>query len=337
MVLERLHPHRHLRYPRHLRRLGKDPLHDPQLPIRLRQRGPARTPVIEDERALIHLGEEPGSHHTVGAAPRGGDGVWRGVECGQWERSAAAIGAGAAGEEDRVHAALEDHLKTSRERRESIVSMAPCVAKCRTGTVVAPGAKVFEQFFCEAFLNPGDGCLVFSPYFPTYVPNILRRNARPVYASLKQSNEFRPLVSDIENFLNTDPSPKAIMLNSPQNPTGGVTTQEDLRAIADLVRGKNVAVFVDVANIFYAAKAAGVDIDYVTLLKTCSAGRDLVRGEQVDPAGHAPRLDRRPGRRLRRPRSGARRPTSPRGGTGAGPGPRGAGRSRRPARGSRGR
>jgi len=41
--------------------------------------------------------------------------------------------------------------------------------------------------------------------------------------------------------------------------------------------GKNVAVYVDVANIFYAAKAAGVDIDYVTLLKSASAGRDLVR------------------------------------------------------------
>ena len=41
--------------------------------------------------------------------------------------------------------------------------------------------------------------------------------------------------------------------------------------------GKNVAVFVDVANVFYAAKAAGVDIDYVTLLKSASAGRDLVR------------------------------------------------------------
>ncbi len=40
---------------------------------------------------------------------------------------------------------------------------------------------------------------------------------------------------------------------------------------------KNVAVFVDVANIFYAAKAAGVDIDYVTLLKSATANRDLVR------------------------------------------------------------
>ena len=40
---------------------------------------------------------------------------------------------------------------------------------------------------------------------------------------------------------------------------------------------KNVAVYVDVANIFYAAKAAGIDIDYVTLLKSATAGRDFVR------------------------------------------------------------
>lgn len=111
--------------------------------------------------------------------------------------------------------------------------------------IAGPGAKVFEQFFCEAFLNPGDGCLVFSPYFPTYVPNIVRRQARPVFASLKQSNEFRPAVSDIEDFLSSDPSPKAIMLNSPHNPTGGITLEQDLRDIADLIRGRDIAVFSD--------------------------------------------------------------------------------------------
>lgn len=136
-------------------------------------------------------------------------------------------------------------LPEFREAAANFVKAEFGIHALASNVVVAPGAKVFEQFFCEAFLNPGDGCLVFSPYFPTYVPNILRRNARPVYASLKQSNEFRPLVSDIENFLNTDPSPKAIMLNSPHNPTGGVTTEQDLRDIADLVRGKNVAVFSD--------------------------------------------------------------------------------------------
>ena len=111
--------------------------------------------------------------------------------------------------------------------------------------VAGPGAKVFEQFFCEAFVDTNDGVLVFSPYFPTYVPNILRRGARPVFAPLRQDNEFRPAISDIERFIEEDPSPKAIFLNSPQNPTGGVTTEEDLRHIADLVRGKNIAVFSD--------------------------------------------------------------------------------------------
>jgi aspartate aminotransferase len=111
--------------------------------------------------------------------------------------------------------------------------------------VAGPGAKVFEQFFCEAFLNAGDGVLVFSPYFPTYVPNIMRRAARPVFAPLTQANGFRPALADIERFLENDPSPRAILLNSPHNPTGGVTTEKDLKQIADLVRGKEIAVFSD--------------------------------------------------------------------------------------------
>jgi aspartate aminotransferase len=111
--------------------------------------------------------------------------------------------------------------------------------------VAGPGAKIFEQFFCEAFLDPGDGVLVFGPYFPTYLPNILRRGARAVVRPLAQSNQFRPDVAEVERFLAEDKSPKAIFLNSPHNPTGGVATEEDLKRIADAVRGKNVAIFSD--------------------------------------------------------------------------------------------
>jgi aspartate aminotransferase len=111
--------------------------------------------------------------------------------------------------------------------------------------VAGPGAKVFEQFFCEAFLNPGDGVLVFSPYFPTYLPNIERRGARAVLVPLRQSNQFRPALGDIERFLEQDASPRAIFLNSPHNPTGGVTTENDLREIADLIRGRDIAVLSD--------------------------------------------------------------------------------------------
>ena len=111
--------------------------------------------------------------------------------------------------------------------------------------VVGPGAKPFELFFCEAFLEPNDAVLVWQPTFPTFAPNILRRGAVPVYYPLLQSNHFRPNPSDVEHFLKTQPRAKAIFLNSPHNPTGGVATKEDLVAIAGLVRGKNIAVFSD--------------------------------------------------------------------------------------------
>ncbi|MBY0528156.1 MAG: aminotransferase class I/II-fold pyridoxal phosphate-dependent enzyme [Gemmataceae bacterium] len=111
--------------------------------------------------------------------------------------------------------------------------------------VVGPGAKVFEQFFCEAFLDPGDAVLVFSPHFPTYGPNIERRGAHAVYSVLRQENEFRPNLADVERFIREEPRARAIFLNSPHNPTGGVATGEDLRGLADRVRGRNIAVFSD--------------------------------------------------------------------------------------------
>ena len=111
--------------------------------------------------------------------------------------------------------------------------------------VVGPGAKPFEQFFCEAFLEPGDAVLVFEPAFPTYGPNILRRGAVPVPVPLRPENRFRPDPADVARFLKAQPRAKAVFLNSPHNPTGGVATKEDLRAIADLVRGTGVAVFSD--------------------------------------------------------------------------------------------
>ena len=111
--------------------------------------------------------------------------------------------------------------------------------------VAGPGAKIFEQLFCEAFVNPNDAVLVFSPYFPTYPANIARRGARMYLSTLKASHDFRPDLDDVRRFLEEDPSPKAIFLNSPHNPTGGVATEDDLRALADLIRGRDVAVFSD--------------------------------------------------------------------------------------------
>src|SRR5438270_7813644 len=111
--------------------------------------------------------------------------------------------------------------------------------------VVGPGAKVFEQFFCEAFLDPGDAVLVFTPHFPTYVPNLQRRGAVPVFSPLRQANGFRPDLNDVERFVRHNPRARAIFLNSPHNPTGGVATAGDLHAIGELVRDRNIAIFSD--------------------------------------------------------------------------------------------
>jgi aspartate aminotransferase len=111
--------------------------------------------------------------------------------------------------------------------------------------VVASGAKPFEQYFAEAVLDPGDGVLVFSPAFPTYVPNLQRRGARPVLVPLRPEDQFRPRADAVARFLATDPKPRAVFLNSPHNPTGGVATRDDLAAIADVVRGTDLMVFSD--------------------------------------------------------------------------------------------
>ncbi|MEX2186432.1 MAG: aminotransferase class I/II-fold pyridoxal phosphate-dependent enzyme [Pirellulales bacterium] len=119
------------------------------------------------------------------------------------------------------------------------------LAVAAENVVAGPGGKTFQTLFCEAFLNPGDAALVFSPHFPTYGPNIARRGARMVLAPLLESRDFRPDVDDVRRFLDDDPSPRAIFLNSPHNPTGGVATQDDLRELADAVRGRDVAVLSD--------------------------------------------------------------------------------------------
>jgi aspartate aminotransferase len=111
--------------------------------------------------------------------------------------------------------------------------------------VIGSGAKPFEQFFAEAVLDPGDGVLVFSPQFPTYVPNIERRGARAVLAPLAVEREFRPSSDAVRRFLATDPKPRAIFLNSPHNPTGGVATRDDLAKIAEVARIGDLLVFSD--------------------------------------------------------------------------------------------
>ena len=136
-------------------------------------------------------------------------------------------------------------LPEFRQAAADYVNREHGLATTASNIVAGPGAKNFEQLFCEAFLNPGDGVLVFSPYFPTYPANIARRGARICLSTLRAARGFRPDLEDVRRFLDEDRSPKAIFLNSPHNPTGGVALLEDLHGLAELIRGRDVAVFSD--------------------------------------------------------------------------------------------
>ena len=90
--------------------------------------------------------------------------------------TAAAKRAGmAAIQADQSHYCPSAGLPEFREAVSHFVNREYGFTTTAANIVAGPGAKVFELFFCEAFLDPGDGVLVFSPYFPTYVPNIARR------------------------------------------------------------------------------------------------------------------------------------------------------------------
>ena len=74
--------------------------------------------------------------------------------------------------------------------------------------------------------------------------------ARAVVVPLRAEHAFRPQAHDVVDFLATDPRPRAIFLNSPHNPTGGVATVDDLAEIADAIRRTDLVVFSELLYYF---------------------------------------------------------------------------------------
>jgi len=109
--------------------------------------------------------------------------------------------------------------------------------------VVTPGAKPIIFFGLQATIEPGDEVIYPNPGFPIYesVINFLR--AHPVPLPLREENGFRFDLADLEARIT--PRTRMIIINSPQNPTGGVLTRDDLRGIAELAERHNLIVFSD--------------------------------------------------------------------------------------------
>lgn len=109
--------------------------------------------------------------------------------------------------------------------------------------VITPGAKPIMFFGMMAVLNEGDEVIYPNPGFPIYESVINFLGAKPVPLQLKEEKEFRFDIADLEALIT--PRTKMLIINTPQNPTGGILTREDLQQIAELAVKHNLIVLSD--------------------------------------------------------------------------------------------
>ncbi len=112
-----------------------------------------------------------------------------------------------------------------------------------TQVVVTPGAKPILFYSMLALLEPGDEAMYPDPGFPIYEGVIGASGATPVPMPLLESRGFS---IDLDRFADAlSDRTRLIILNSPQNPTGGTIPPADLQAIADLVADRDLVVLSD--------------------------------------------------------------------------------------------
>ena len=98
--------------------------------------------------------------------------------------------------------------------------------------IISNGAKhsLFNTF--QTILNPGDEVIISRPYWVSYPETVKLGGGVPVYVDAEEENDFKMKIEDLKKAV-TDKT-KALILNSPNNPTGCVYSREELKEIADL-------------------------------------------------------------------------------------------------------
>jgi aspartate/methionine/tyrosine aminotransferase len=132
------------------------------------------------------------------------------------------------------------------ELREAVASHV-----CRTRGIgvgpehvsVVPGGKPIIFFPMLALLEPGDEVIYPNPGFPIYESMIRFLDAVPVPVPLKEERGFSFDLDHLSKSLTG--KTRMLILNSPQNPTGGVIPAEDVEVIASLVRDRDLMVLSD--------------------------------------------------------------------------------------------
>lgn len=107
---------------------------------------------------------------------------------------------------------------------------------------ITPGATYAIYTAFSAILQAGDEAIVLEPAYDSYIPNIEMNGAKAVLVKL-EAPAFHVDWNKVKAAINT--RTKAIIVNTPHNPTGSIWQQEDWEHLADLVRDTNIIVISD--------------------------------------------------------------------------------------------
>ncbi|ADL68894.1 aminotransferase class I and II [Thermoanaerobacterium thermosaccharolyticum DSM 571] len=109
--------------------------------------------------------------------------------------------------------------------------------------VVSNGAKQSIYNTLCAILNPGDEVLIPSPYWLSYPEMVKLANGVPIFVETDERNNFKVTVEQLEEAISD--RTKAIIINSPNNPTGAVYNETELKNIADFAVKHNIFIISD--------------------------------------------------------------------------------------------
>ncbi|HHZ7259754.1 TPA: pyridoxal phosphate-dependent aminotransferase [Enterococcus faecalis] len=109
--------------------------------------------------------------------------------------------------------------------------------------IVTDGAKYALYLLFQAILNVGDEVIIPVPYWVSYGEQVKLAEGKPVFVSSTQEQSFKVSVAQLE-AVRTDKT-KAIILNSPSNPTGVIYTEEELRQIGEWAVAHNILIIAD--------------------------------------------------------------------------------------------
>ncbi len=132
------------------------------------------------------------------------------------------------------------------QTRKAIADYISVTRKIRVApehVVVTPGAKPIMFFVIVACINEGDEVIYPNPGFPIYESAIEFVGGKPIPLHIKEENDFRVNVDELRTLITK--RTRMLILNSPHNPTGGILTEEDVRAIAKLAIEHDLLVLSD--------------------------------------------------------------------------------------------